>query len=494
MGRGSVANDNDFCFFPVRYYFAFIMKTNLLRTSVFTILFLSFSTIIFAQQQWDQKYSASEGLVLFKYKDKYGFLDENNKLVIPCEYEDASSFSEGLAAVKKNGKYGFINKSETLVVPYQYQHVVSFYEGLAVVKQNGKLGFINKLGKTVIPIKYQEAKSFQNGIAAVKLNGYWGFIDNTGATIIPFKYEDCGSYSDGLIKAYIPDAGWKMGYIDINHKTVIPFEYNSGFDFQDGLCFVTRDPKSGKKYGVINKKGTMLTSFKYDWAHDFEKGYALVKIGDKWGVLDRTGKEVVPPTLGFFDASTKREEWQSGKAVAVSTVNKPAEKPATPTAKSGVKTVKTWAGISRLIKKPVSAMQSQVKLENFAFTNKNNAGDITSYKYKDASDIYFIQGQGDVSDTYTVVEYEGNTEAVSFSLMGRKDDGIMTMMDIGDDFEKEILAAGFVETKSDESDYGSTVYYRHRSLGLTCKMETTSVMGFKRYVDVYVYGDGVRMD
>ena len=471
------------------------MKTCLARTSVFTILLLSFSTIIFAQQQWDQKYNPSEGLVLFKYKNKYGFLDENNKLVIPAEYEDANSFSEGLATVKKNGKYGFINRSETLVVPYQYEHARSFDEGLAIVKQNGRLGFINKLGKIVIPIKYQEAKNFRNGIAAVKLNGFAGCIDNTGATIIPFKYDDCGSYSDGLIKVYIPGAGWKMGYIDINNKTVIPFEYNSGFDFEEGLCFVTRDPKSEKKWGLIDKTGRMLTSYKYDYAHSFAKGYALVEIDDKWGVLDKTGKEVVPVTYGFLDASRKREEWQSGKATTSgSTVSKPVEKPAVPSVKPGIKSVKTWAGISRLIKKPISAMQSHVKQENFAFTRKDNSGNITSYKYKDASDIYYIQGRGDVSDTYTIVEYDGVTEAVSFSLMGRKDDGIMTMMDIGDDFEKEILAAGFVETKSDESDYGSTVYYRHRSLGLTCKMETTSVMGFKRYVDVYVYGDGVRMD
>ena len=54
--------------------------------------------------------SPSDHRVLFqKAGGKFGFLDHNDTIVIPPEYEDGRKFSEGLAAVKKNEKWGFID-------------------------------------------------------------------------------------------------------------------------------------------------------------------------------------------------------------------------------------------------------------------------------------------------------------------------------------------------------------------------------------------------
>lgn len=473
------------------------MKFFFIRVPVFFILFSLISTATFAQR-FDVKYELSEGFALFKLGDKYGYFDENDKAVIACEYENANSFSEGLAGVCKNGKWGFINRSASLVIPYQYEQAGSFTEGLALVKQNGKFGFINKLGRQAIPFKYEKGSYFSNGIAAVKYNGYWGCIDNTGATVIGFKYDQCGDYQDGLIR--VLTTNWDMGYVDINEKTVIPFVYNSGFDFQEGLTFVTKDKGSEKNWGVIDKTGKQLTPFKYSYAHGFEKGYALVERDKKWGVIDKMGRELVSPAYDYSYASDKMKDMQNGRTVATTSsnaTNTTTRSPETIEAsapKSIVKTMKTWATISRLIKKPVIAMKSQLQLENYSFTRKESRGNTTSYYYKDASDKYFIQGQGEVCDTYTMVEYGGNAEAVSFSLMGRKDAGLLALMGLDDDFKKEIKAAGFKETNSKESDYGNTTYYRNNSLGLNIKLSTTSVMGFVRYVDVYVYGENVRLD
>ena len=55
--------------------------------------------------------------------------------VISPRYEDAAAFSEGLAAVKKDGKWGYINAENEVVVPFQYDLAGEFSEGYAVVAQ-----------------------------------------------------------------------------------------------------------------------------------------------------------------------------------------------------------------------------------------------------------------------------------------------------------------------------------------------------------------------
>jgi predicted PurR-regulated permease PerM len=50
-----------------------------------------------------------EGLVCVKLNNKYGFLDQNYKEIIPPKYEDASNFQKGLACVRLNNKYGFVD-------------------------------------------------------------------------------------------------------------------------------------------------------------------------------------------------------------------------------------------------------------------------------------------------------------------------------------------------------------------------------------------------
>ena len=466
------------------------MKIKPAKTLCLSLLFLSFS-LIPAAQQFDIQYPLQEGLSLFKLKDKYGYFDANNKVVIPCEFDNANSFSEGMAAVKKGEKWGFINKSATLLIPYQFEQAAYFYEGLAQVKLNGKFGFINKLGKAVIPFKYQEASYFSNGLAPVQLNGQWGSIDNTGATIIPFKYGHCGHYKDGLI--CVADAAGKYGYIDINGNVIIPLQYQPSVDFAEGMAMV----QLNSKWGFIDKQGKRIVPIEYSYAHNFEKGYALVEKDDKWGVVDKTGKEVVPVIYGFLDAGKKKDAIASGKpATAGTEISKTSSKPVTTgTAKNnGDKTVKTWTTINERIKKNVGSMHVLLKNENFSLTENENSGSLVIYDYKDASDKYWVQGRGEVSDTYTVVEYAGKVEAVSFSLMAKKSASIFALNDLRDNFKKAMLADGFVEYKSIEEKFGATTWYRNNSRQLNCKMVETSVVGFLHEVEVYVYGEGVRLD
>ncbi|MBK8831381.1 MAG: WG repeat-containing protein [Saprospiraceae bacterium] len=61
-------------------------------------------------------------------------------------------------------------------------------------------------------------------------------------------------------------------------------------DFAEGACIVY----SGDKYGFIDKTGKEFIPLKYDFANNFTEGLALVGLAGKYGYIDKTGREVIP--------------------------------------------------------------------------------------------------------------------------------------------------------------------------------------------------------
>lgn len=99
-------------------------------------------------------------------------------------YTQIGEYIEGRAKVwNKNDSYGFIDESDNLIVPCQYEFAEDFSEGFAIVRNDGKFGYINKVGSVILPIVYEDARSFYNGIAKVKLDGRFIFINQEGGQI-----------------------------------------------------------------------------------------------------------------------------------------------------------------------------------------------------------------------------------------------------------------------------------------------------------------------
>lgn len=127
---------------------------------------------------------------------KWGFKDQNGKIIVAPKYNSFHPFREGLAAVSIGGsydeefdvvlgsRYGFIDNTGKEVIALKYESINDgFYEGLAAVKLNGKWGYINTAGKEVIPFQYSEAFIFIKGKAKVNKDGRTFYIDKNGKEI-----------------------------------------------------------------------------------------------------------------------------------------------------------------------------------------------------------------------------------------------------------------------------------------------------------------------
>ena len=108
-------------------------------------------------------------MVRVKYKNKYGYTDEDFQEVIPMIYENAEPFEDGFARVSTGyNKWGVINASGKIVIPNKYQYIDSFNDGLAAVEQDELWGYMDITGKIVIPIEFLYAFRFKDGHAVVK--------------------------------------------------------------------------------------------------------------------------------------------------------------------------------------------------------------------------------------------------------------------------------------------------------------------------------------
>jgi WG containing repeat len=68
------------------------------------------------------------------------------------------------------------------------------------------------------------------------------------------------------------------------------------YKYYEGVARV----KLNNKFGYINRGGKEITAIKYDEAWDFSEGMAVVKLNNKSGYINRQGVEVIP--LKYFGA------------------------------------------------------------------------------------------------------------------------------------------------------------------------------------------------
>lgn len=285
----------------------------------------------------------SEGLAAVQivnesnYADKWGYIDETGKFVIKPQFEKAERFSEGFAAVKVGDKFGYIDKTGKFIINPQFddewQADNVFSDGLAPFFINKKAGYIDKTGKIIINAQFDYASSFREGLAAVELSGKWGFIDKAGKYIINPQFEQVSPFSNGLAVVII---NRKFGYTDKTGKIVINPQFDYALPFSDdGIAKI----QLGDKVGFINKEGkyTINPQFTPQYTRTFEKfvtdfndfdmgyhnlgkisfseGLSVIKIGDRFGYIDNTGKIVINPQFKFgnqFNNGMARVVFDSG--------------------------------------------------------------------------------------------------------------------------------------------------------------------------------------
>ncbi len=150
----------------------------------------------------------------------------------------------------------------------------------------------------------------QNLITQVKPAGskFWGYANLKGELIIPAQYEKCYRFSEDGYATVYGESERKYYFINpkgdkLNTETVSFKDFETD-GFSDGLVGI----KIGEKWGYMNTDGKLAIPAKYDHVTSFNSGFAVVKLGSTFIVLNRKGEEAMIQESGVLDVKSFSEK------------------------------------------------------------------------------------------------------------------------------------------------------------------------------------------
>lgn len=159
-----------------------------------------------------------------------------------------------------------------------------------------KDGFVNDEGVffDVTPFK-STAFSFCNGVLAVQQKDKWGYVDYLGNMLLPCEYDAVGSF---LFSCGKVSSRNKVGFINRKGEFIVPMIYS---EIMNEYVSKELTAKYNGKWGVIDTTGRVVLPFIFDDDHiPFRRLGNCFLIGPKdcrinlCGLVDTTGKVILP--------------------------------------------------------------------------------------------------------------------------------------------------------------------------------------------------------
>ncbi len=219
-----------------------------------------------------------------EHNGKFGYINKNNRLVIPYKFDYGYDFHQGIAKVRIGKKWGYINTQGQLITDL-FDEITDFRDGIAIARQGDKYALVSRSGK-IISGWYDKIFPFHGNIARVQLGGKFTFINRQGKKITNQWFDDADDFHEGLAKIKISG---KWGFINTQGEIIVKPQFDWASSVIGGIAKVSKDGK----YTLINNRGKQITDW-FDRIFFFSDGLAVVAKDGKWGYIDINGHIVIP--------------------------------------------------------------------------------------------------------------------------------------------------------------------------------------------------------
>lgn len=261
-------------------------------------------------------------MVAVKQQGRWGILDYQNRLLVPCEYDNIQKVFEQHVVAVKNGKMGIVNLNNTPEVPFEYETINErlrnglFSFGVTVSPGKQNRGLVDSTGRVVVPANYQAVAQFYHcDLMKVSNNGKWGILDRSGKLRTPLQFSDVSAWKHlsaaekkdpsgksrithkeeyGIYFIHKYSENGKIGLWHIDKGEILPplYDYFAILD-PGGPIEVTLN----EKRALFNIRGQQLSGFEYD-ALGISAGHpAFVTAhidGKRTLISASTGKQIQP--------------------------------------------------------------------------------------------------------------------------------------------------------------------------------------------------------
>lgn len=259
---------------------------------------------------YDEIYEGKKGRkhYVVKKDGKMGIIDEDEKSIVPIEYQfiQSGAYNDGSYLAKnKEGKYGCLTIDGKITLPFVYDKMdIQNYGSLAITTQGGKCGIVqvnNGLPFEIATCDYDEISKGQK-IFIVKQDGKYGLMDLYGKMKTKLEFDNINIISNKLIiakkkkKFQLLD----LGGANISEKAYdeieIVVDHSKKLYSYSQPTFTYLKAKLGKKkYVLLDKLGNKIEGHYFEDVISESQNMIIVKKGKKLGLFNLLNKKLVVP-------------------------------------------------------------------------------------------------------------------------------------------------------------------------------------------------------
>ncbi|MDE6338952.1 MAG: WG repeat-containing protein [Muribaculaceae bacterium] len=180
----------------------------------------------------DRNYTYYGDYFAFDYNGKFGLIDKCGNIAAPAIYEDIMPMANNMWNVKAGGKFGVVNAEGALIVPCEYRGISIYPEGGIVVMADDyskkKMDYNGVVTDDFVydctyTLDYYSDEMDKDGnriqrpahLFAYSSNGHYGLIDKKGNPVTPPVYSSISAYTADLFECQIDNMG---EYVILNEK------------------------------------------------------------------------------------------------------------------------------------------------------------------------------------------------------------------------------------------------------------------------------------
>jgi len=248
-----------------------------------------------------------EGMLVFRDESgKFGFKDENGKVVIPAQYYQALPFSQGIAAVRLNpwqgpevGKHCFIDKTGKIVSPI-YWRATGFHGKFAAVTMKGS----TQIPPGMLPPSTLEERNPQahkmrmQSLTQMFTRNPMGLIDRNFNYFLPLAERNIEYSKDGYW--IITESRKPARVLDLDGREILVTPEPAGYaNFGDSRLVFSSSNAGPRKLFFYDKSGQLLKTVDGE-IRQTGGGAPVLHVSGMGvdtvdGIIDRDGKVIVKP-------------------------------------------------------------------------------------------------------------------------------------------------------------------------------------------------------
>ena len=263
-----------------------------------------------------------------------GAVNRDGSIAVEPRFDFIDEFHEDRALVRLGGLYGFVDSNGKVVVEPQYALAGRYRNGYAEVDIGGKSALIDREGRQILEPRFARAGAFATNafwvydgarsyrgpvagaiFAAIEVNsgttqyvfareGRWGLVDAAGEWIRKPEFTEIAIFDPANLDLMWAktDAGWGLIKPDGTWFVERKFQAITGASEGNGRLIDDRAPVMlGRSAAYIDGTGQVVIAPRDGYGHHFVGGMpAPFQVGERYGLIDRSGNWVVEPTYRWI--------------------------------------------------------------------------------------------------------------------------------------------------------------------------------------------------